>query len=101
MTVLRGALVSLRPATRNDIIANEIPAMRHGFTVAVAAQARFWRGDQARVGPGTGLGLSIVAGIAAEHGGTATAANAPTGGAVFTLRLPASAALRDRDQPAR
>ncbi|MGH8972596.1 MAG: sensor histidine kinase [Acidimicrobiia bacterium] len=49
---------------------------------------RFWRGDQARVGPGTGLGLSIVAGIAAEHGGTATAANAAAGGAVFTLRLP-------------
>jgi signal transduction histidine kinase len=49
---------------------------------------RFWRGDAARVGPGTGLGLSIVAGIAAEHGGTATAANGAAGGAVFTLRLP-------------
>ncbi len=50
---------------------------------------RFWRGDQARVGSGTGLGLSIVAGIAAEHGGTATVANAAAGGALFTLRLPA------------
>ncbi|MGH8992670.1 MAG: sensor histidine kinase, partial [Acidimicrobiia bacterium] len=49
---------------------------------------RFWRGDRARTGPGTGLGLSIVAGIAAEHGGTAAAANVASGGAVFTLRLP-------------
>ena len=49
---------------------------------------RFWQGDSARVGQGTGLGLSIVAGVAAEHGGRASAANAPDGGAVFTLRLP-------------
>ncbi len=49
---------------------------------------RFWQGDAARAGAGAGLGLAIVAGIAAEHGGTATAANAPDGGALFTLRLP-------------
>ena len=49
---------------------------------------RFWQADQARVGKGAGLGLAIVAGIAAEHGGEAPAANAPDGGAVFTLRLP-------------
>ena len=42
----------------------------------------------ARVGAGAGLGLSIVAGIAAEHQGTASAANAVDGGAVFTLQLP-------------
>lgn len=50
---------------------------------------RFWQGDKARVGTGTGLGLSIVAAVAAEHGGVATADNAPGGGALFTLRLPA------------
>jgi two-component system OmpR family sensor kinase len=49
---------------------------------------RFWQADRARVGKGAGLGLAIVAGIAAEHGGEATAANAPEGGALFTLRLP-------------
>jgi two-component system, OmpR family, sensor kinase len=49
---------------------------------------RFWQADRARVGKGAGLGLAIVAGIAAEHGGGATVANAPGGGAVFTLRLP-------------
>ena len=50
---------------------------------------RFWQGDKARVGTGTGLGLSIVAAVAAEHGGSAAAGNAPDGGAVFTLTLPA------------
>jgi signal transduction histidine kinase len=49
---------------------------------------RFWQADRARVGTGAGLGLAIVAGIAAEHGGDATAANAAGGGALFTLRLP-------------
>ena len=51
---------------------------------------RFWQADSARVGAGSGLGLSIVAGIATEHGGQATAANADGGGAVFTIELPLS-----------
>jgi two-component system OmpR family sensor kinase len=41
---------------------------------------RFWQADQARAGSGAGLGLAIVSAIAAEHGGTATVANAPGGG---------------------
>ncbi|MGN6692597.1 MAG: sensor histidine kinase [Aquihabitans sp.] len=49
---------------------------------------RFWQADAARAGAGSGLGLSIVAGIAAEHGGRATASNAPDGGAVFAIELP-------------
>jgi two-component system OmpR family sensor kinase len=49
---------------------------------------RFWRAQEGRSGTGAGLGLSIVEGIAAEHGGTATVANADDGGAVFELHLP-------------
>ncbi len=56
-------------------------ALAHAFD-------RFWQADKARVGTGAGLGLSIVSGIAREHGGTATVANDPRGGAVFTLELP-------------
>jgi two-component system OmpR family sensor kinase len=56
-------------------------ALEHAFD-------RFWQADEARVGSGAGLGLSIVAGIAGEHGGTATTANAPGGGAMFTITLP-------------
>ena len=37
---------------------------------------------------GTGLGLAISAGMAAMHGGTLRASNAPSGGAQFTLSLP-------------
>ncbi len=37
---------------------------------------------------GAGLGLAIVKGVAEAHGGSATAANRATGGAVVTLRIP-------------
>ncbi len=51
---------------------------------------RFWskRSGGPENGGGSGLGLSIVATVADAHGGRAAAANAPDGGAVFTVRLP-------------
>lgn len=42
------------------------------------------------VGKGTGLGLSICYGIVKEHGGDITANNAPEGGAVIEVKIPAS-----------
>ena len=38
---------------------------------------------------GHGIGLALAHRIITEHGGTLTAANAPEGGAVFTIKLPA------------
>jgi two-component system sensor histidine kinase MprB len=49
---------------------------------------RFYRGENSRARQGSGLGLAIVRQVAEQHGGTITAANAPNGGAVFTLALP-------------
>ncbi|MEV0404631.1 HAMP domain-containing sensor histidine kinase [Actinoallomurus sp. NPDC050550] len=51
---------------------------------------RFFKADPARpAGKGTGLGLSIAQANAALHGGTIEATNAPGGGAVFIVRIPA------------
>jgi len=44
------------------------------------------------IGKGTGLGLSAVYGTVQEHGGQITCQNKPTGGALFTIRLPILAA---------
>ena len=54
---------------------------------------RFYRGDKARTRGardpgGTGLGLAIARHLIGLHGGEASAANAPGGGAVFTIDLP-------------
>jgi two-component system NtrC family sensor kinase len=49
------------------------------------------------VGKGTGLGLSICYGIVKEHGGDITARNAPEGGAVIEVRLPAG--VEKKPQP--
>ncbi len=40
------------------------------------------------VGQGTGLGLSISYGIIEQHHGKILVANSPTGGSIFTVRLP-------------
>jgi two-component system OmpR family sensor kinase len=53
---------------------------------------RFWRaeGGRERGKAGAGLGLAIVSGVVGAHNGRVSAQNAPGGGAVFTVLLPAS-----------
>jgi two-component system sensor histidine kinase MprB len=53
---------------------------------------RFYRGEGSRGRQGSGLGLSIVRQVADQHRGSVSVANAPDGGAVFTLRLPGAQA---------
>jgi signal transduction histidine kinase len=50
--------------------------------------------DNARSRPegGSGLGLAIVLAVAREHGGTASAANRPEGGAIVSFHLSADRA---------
>jgi two-component system, OmpR family, sensor histidine kinase MprB len=49
---------------------------------------RFYRGANSRARQGSGLGLAIVRQVAESHRGTVSAANAPDGGAIFTITLP-------------
>ncbi|MFF2744211.1 sensor histidine kinase [Kitasatospora sp. NPDC058048] len=63
--------------------------------------------ERFRSGSGSsGLGLSIASWVAHSHGGSLTVGTSPTGGARFTLRLPAGAragagARADKDETAR
>jgi two-component system, OmpR family, sensor histidine kinase MprB len=50
---------------------------------------RFYRGAGSRGRQGSGLGLAIVRQVASQHRGSVSAENAPDGGAVFTIHLPA------------
>lgn len=50
---------------------------------------RFYRAEHARQLPGSGLGLAIVRHVAEAHGGSASAQNAPGGGARLVMALPA------------
>jgi two-component system sensor histidine kinase MprB len=51
---------------------------------------RFYRAPGARGRPGSGLGLAIVRQVAEAHGGGVEAGEAPGGGALLVLRLPAT-----------
>jgi two-component system sensor histidine kinase MprB len=56
---------------------------------------RFFRGSGSRGRQGSGLGLAIVRQVTEQHGGSVSAANAPDGGAVFTLSLPVTPVERE------
>jgi two-component system OmpR family sensor kinase len=108
---LRRLLANL---TRNAVIhtpagtAIEVAAQREGSSAVLEVRdhgpgipdgaaerlfERFWRteGGRRRGRGGAGLGLAIVQAVARAHGGSACAENAPGGGAVFRVTLPAAA----------
>ncbi len=109
--LLRNALVHTPAGVPIDVAVRReqdeavVTVRDHGDGLPVAdPQAifeRFWRAEagRGRGRAGAGLGLAIVAGIVGAHGGAASAANAPDGGAIFTIRLPLRGATRTAATP--
>jgi two-component system OmpR family sensor kinase len=101
--LMRNALVHTPPGTPIEVAVERAGSeatlevrdhgrgLPHGDTDVLFE--RFWRteGGRERGKGGAGLGLAIVAGIVDAHGGRVVAANAPGGGARFTMRVPAAA----------
>lgn len=85
----RGA-VDVYSLERDDVVELHVVDGGPGFPPGFLDRAfdRFTRADESRTGGGSGLGLSIVALIAQAHGGSATAANRPEGGADVWVSLP-------------
>jgi signal transduction histidine kinase len=86
---LRYGAGTVRLAARRDEggIALSVADEGAGFPPAFLPDAfeRFRRADAARARGAAGLGLALVQAVARAHGGLATAANLPGGGAVVTL----------------
>jgi two-component system OmpR family sensor kinase len=99
--LMRNALVHTPPDTPIEVtVASDAATVRvtvrdHGPGLPPGDPGRlferFWRseGGRGRGRAGAGLGLAIVREIAVAHGGYIRAENAPDGGALFELELPA------------
>ncbi|MEU3372292.1 HAMP domain-containing sensor histidine kinase [Streptomyces sp. NPDC006660] len=83
--------VRLRPGVGDGPLVIEVTDAGPGIAEAVLPHIfdRFFKADAARTrSAGSGLGLAITLENVRLHGGTLGAANAPGGGAVFTVELP-------------
>ncbi|ROQ32132.1 two-component system sensor histidine kinase MtrB [Streptomyces sp. PanSC19] len=85
------APVTVRLYAEGDELVTEVADRGPGIHPDVLPHVfdRFYKADQARTrSAGSGLGLAITLENVRLHGGTVHAANHPTGGAVFTVRMP-------------
>lgn len=98
-----GTLVEVSVERRGDTVAVVVDDDGPGIDPGDATHLfdRFFRAERSRARSarhgGAGLGLSIVAAVVAAHDGSVTAGRSPSGGARFTVSLPAAgpvAALR-------
>ena len=93
-------------ATESNDAETTVSIIDHGAGIDTADRERiflpFYRSDPSRSrdgAGGAGLGLAVTHQIAREHGGSVSVGATPTGGATFTLHLPATprAATTDTD----
>ncbi len=84
--------ITVTPANPSGVVTLRITDTGQGLepTAADDLFTRFHRGQQVGDRRRFGLGLALVQEIAANHGGTVTAAGAVGRGATFTLSLPAA-----------
>lgn len=85
-----GGDVTIGVTRRDGIAVISVADRGPGIPVADVGRVfdRFYRADPARRPAGTGLGLAIAKWVIESHDGTIAAANAPDGGAIFTIELP-------------
>lgn len=87
-----GGLVTIAAANGAGELVLSVADTGPGFPAAFIDRAfdPFARADtgRSRRDGGAGLGLAIVKGVAEAHGGRASAANRPEGGAEVTMRIP-------------
>jgi signal transduction histidine kinase len=92
----RGQTIELTVARSGDDAVFRI--RDHGPGIPMADRRRIWDAyyrlvrDRDSAAPGTGIGLAVVAQLADMHGGSVEVVDAPGGGALFTIRLPAAPA---------
>jgi len=86
----QGATVHVGIADEGELVAVAVRDEGPGIQAQDLSRVfeRFYKGEASRATTGAGLGLAIVKHLVRAHGGTAEAANAPAGGAVFTVRIP-------------
>jgi two-component system, OmpR family, phosphate regulon sensor histidine kinase PhoR len=86
-----GGAIQVQARVAGDRFELTVADSGHGIAPDDLARVfeRFYRVDKSRTRPGgTGLGLSIVKHLVHVLGGEVTAANQPSGGALFTVTLP-------------
>jgi two-component system, OmpR family, sensor histidine kinase BaeS len=98
----QGGVIMLKPSRSGNTVQIKVQDSGPGIAPDDLPHIfeRFYRADKARsrAEGGSGLGLAIARQLAEMQGGTLTAANAPQGGAIFTLSLPNASAISERSR---
>lgn len=92
----RGQTIDLDAVRSGDMAVFRV--RDHGPGIPTADRRRIWDAyyrlgrDRDSAAPGTGIGLAVVAQLADMHSGSVEVLDAPGGGSIFTIRLPAAPA---------